>query len=228
MLVRMHHLLLAEGSESCLLDLLRMDTLIPPPRLLSTSETERIAVNHRAVGSNPLRNIVKPLVHLPKLYNQFADTICNQWNEFVFKNEPKLDSNVSQVDMKPISGCIQLLSILVIASVTVVRDFCKGFNATKHEPAAKMQFLIGIVRREIIKRQLSWSCIGNVVRGSIRPISLVRGGVSLMWRNCVLWCYKLPLTVYTEAVSCVSYLIGSGKSNRNDISVLGFSERKII
>lgn len=211
MLVRMHHLLLSESSESCLLDLLRMDTLVPSSRLLSTTETESIPVNHRTVGSNPLRNIVKPLIHLPKLYNQFADTICNQWNEFVFKNEPKLDSDVLQVDMKPISGCIQLLSILLIAAVTVVRDFCKGFNATKHEPAAKMQFLIGIVRREVIKRHLSWSGIRNVVSGSIRPISLVRGGVSLMWQSCVLWCYKLPLTVYTVAVSCVTYLLGSGK-----------------
>lgn len=210
MLVRMHHLLLSEGSENCLLDLLRIDTLVPSPRLINTTETKHIAVDHRTVGSNPLRNIVKPLIHLPKLYNQFADTICNQWNEFVFKNEPKLDNDMLQVPTKPISGCIQLLSILLIAAVTVVRDFCKGFNATKHDPAAKMQFFIGIVRREIIKRQLSLSCIGNVVRESVRPISLIRGGVSLMWRSCVLWCYTLPLTVCTEGVSCVSYFVGSG------------------
>lgn len=211
MLVRMHHLLLSGDSESCLLDLLRLDTLVPSSRLLGTTETERMPVNHRTIGRNPLRNIVKPLIHLPKLYNQFADTICNQWNEFVFKNEPKLDSDVAQVDMKPISGCIKLLSILLIAVVAVVRDFCKGFNATKHEPAAKIQFLIGIVRREIMKRQLSLSCVGNVVRKSIRPISVIRGGMSLMWRSCVFWCYKVPLTVYTEAVSCISYFLGSGK-----------------
>lgn len=187
-----------------------MDTLIPSPRLLSTSDNERIVVNHRRVGINPLRNIVKPLIHLPKLYNQFSDTICNQWNEFVFKNEPKLDNDMPPADIKPISGCMQLLSILLIVTVTVVRDFCKGFNATKHEPAAKMQFLIGILRREIIKRQLSWSGIGNIVHGSIRAISLVRATVWLMWRSSIFCCWTLPLTVYSEAFSCASYFLGSG------------------
>lgn len=214
----MHHLLLADDSDTCLLDILRLDSLasgriplVPPAAVPQTAR-----INDELSAASPLHEIVPQLRHLPKLSAQITTSITNNWNEFVQKYgnalPPEAEDAGLTVSQKPISGLVQLISIVIITAVIVARDFCRGFNATKHYPLAKVQFLAGIMCREVNKRQLSWPRVNAIVRQAAHPSSLLRSVMAAgvgAFRFCF---WRMPKAMLAEASACVAYFFGSGKS----------------
>lgn len=203
LIVRMHHLLLSYESNLNWSEMLMLDEFVPGSPSNNTATPEDIA-------ANPLRNIVSPFEALPQLCGRLSVSLNNQWNEFVYKYD-RTEEDESKYKLKPICGIVHLLSICAISVVAILRDFFKGFNAVKHYPVAKLQFLCTIIEREFTKRDLTWQCFFETCCRSLAPINIIRSCVRFVCWACRIWTITLPYIICTQFKVCFLYCFGSSK-----------------
>lgn len=201
----MHHLLLSHESDPNWSEMLMLDEFVVPPGQLSKNIS-----TPEDIAENPLRNIVSPFVALPQLCARLSVSLNNQWNEFVYMYD-RTDKDDSNYKFKPVCGFGHLMCICAISVVAILRDFIKGFNAVKHDPYAKLQFLGTIIEREFVKRDLTWQCFFETCLHSMGPVNIFKSCITMLFWACKWWIITLPYAIYSQFISCFQYCFGTGK-----------------
>lgn len=187
--------------------------------LLSIETMDSVAAMNIAdahIRKSPLMNIVSPPVHIPQLYLRLQFGVTNLWNEFLskydsyagegtagsplsahefsFVEEPKL----MLAQKRQIATLPQLLSVLLISTVSIAMDFCKGFHATKNHPLIKLRFFNTLVRREFRKRSISWQCLYRSISTSLNPIYIIKTSAAWACATAISIAVTWPHLVYRE------------------------------
>lgn len=228
-IVRIHHLLLSEESELRLSDLLSVQS-IDTLTTTSPSDIEAPELNE-TIPKSPLMNIVSYPVYIPQLILRLQVTLSNYWNEFLSKYDPYVGCIATVSDNDPLKDeprtdkiqlttLLQLMAILLISMVTIATDFCKGFYAIKHHPLIKLKFLRNLVKREIRKRSITWTCCYNAVTTSLSPFSVAKVTIDIICSMCVTIAIRWPHLLYREykAFCCCFFQGHAGYPN----TLIGF------
>lgn len=143
--------------------------------------------------------------------------VSNRWNEFIYRYDP-LES--ADGDKKNINSIFQLLSVLLIITVTVGSDFFKGYNATKNTISIKWIFFKNLVQREVKRRNLTWNIVWKSICNSIDPFTLVKSIFFFIWWILISFIFMWPYILYREilAIRCCWFLGHIGYPN----SLIGF------
>lgn len=194
-MVRIHHLILEEENNLNISDIL----------MLNERKTQ-IIINRTNKIQSPFLNLIEKPQKVPKLANCIKSGICNRWNEFIYTYDP-LESPDGE-KMK-IVGIMQLLSVLVIITVTVLSDFHKGFNAVKSHPSFKLQYLNNLIKRELKRRNLSWNTMYKAIKYSLDPVNIFKLYLFLIWQLTIKVCIMWPYYLYREIEACRTCLFTS-------------------
>ncbi|XP_021711906.1 uncharacterized protein LOC110680414, partial [Aedes aegypti] len=204
LLYRIHHLLLEEQQNLRISDLLLIDRRIENEKRISDCDSI-------------FANLLERPVYLPRIWNDIGATISNKWNEFIYQHDP-LES--PDIEKKHIAGVQQLVSVVLIAVVTVVSDFSKGFSKVPGNPLMKIDYLKSLIDREIQRRNLNLRTIWNAIMMSIDPINVVKELIFLFWKVGATLTLMLPWYVFQEMEAVRIYILMK-KIKR--ITLIGFA-----
>ncbi|CAD7078830.1 unnamed protein product [Hermetia illucens] len=208
-LVRVHHLILAEEEELKPNDLL----LIKP-----SSKTVEIFEPPAATTSNLIGFLKKPK-HIPNLWTHITMSASNRWNEFIYHYDPLESPDVDK--KQPINCFSQLLSILFITTFTVCSDFIREYNKIKNHPQYKIKFLFNLIRRESHKRNLNRKALTDSILYSFNPMNILKFLMALFWQIIFTVIFLSPYYIYREFLATRDILaIGRTKHTSTVISVL--------
>lgn len=198
MLVRMHHLILAEEPDLRLSDFLLATSLATTSIPLMESNATNFYES-----SEPFSNFIPTLVHIPQLYNELALTICNKWNELLNSY-----GGSKNIEVKNEHGLFDVAVVICISFVTVAIDFCKDFATVKDDT---FKYFLNLCRREIELKNFSLKSLLNSTLVSINPRNVIELVINTTIWITVHWCILLPIMWYKEFVAIVRYLLDPRK-----------------
>lgn len=198
MLLRIHHLILAEQHDLRLSDLLLATYLPTTSNILRESNAA-----HFYEPSEPFTNFIPNLVHIPQLYNELALIVCNKWNELL--NSYGGSNNLAAKDEH---GLYDLAVVIFISFVTVVIDFVKDFVTVKDD---SIKYFLTLCRREIERKNLSMKYLLNATLVSLHPRNVIESIVNATFCITITWCVLMPLMWYRELVAIVRYALDPRK-----------------
>lgn len=181
------------------------------PEIASTSNTIS-----RDIYPSPLTNILDCPTHIPKLYFRIRIIISNLWNEFICNYDPYMENHWSRSvstasstssdidycgDGKPKYYISTIFAVLLISCVTIITDFFKGYYATRSNPLIKIKFLTNLIKREVRKRNITWSRIGQAISASFNPIQLIKMGFAWIWWVIITVSLMWPYWAYREFIA---------------------------
>lgn len=196
MLVRMHHLILAEEPNLRLSDIL-LATSVPTASIPS----DLMATNVYG-PSEPFNNYIPTIVHIPQLYNELELVICNKWNELLSSYSRFNGNNNLEANNQP--GLFELTMLIFISLVTVTIDFSKDFTTVKDDA---FRYFLHLCRREMERRNLSLKCILYSTIVSLHPRNIIESTLNLIFWVVVTWCILLPIMWYKELVAILRFLM---------------------
>lgn len=222
----MHHLLLSEEPDLRLNELLQIESFVPASIGSCESqsgETSSADTLKYDLVPSPLANIIDCPVYIPQLYNRMRIVLSNLWNEFLCNYDPCMklqqcgsgsigSSSSSDVticgNIRPKYFITTLFAALVISFVTVVGDFIQGYHATRSNPLIKIKFLNNLIKRELRKRDITWTCIGEAITTSLNPIQMTKMTIAWMWWALATISLMWPYWAYKECVAfrCCCFL----------------------
>lgn len=143
--------------------------------------------------------------------------VTNRWNEFIYRYDPLESADGVK---KNINSIFQLLSVLLIINITVVSDFCKGYNATKNTIAIKWRFFKNLVQREVKRRNLTCHIVWKSICNSFDPLTIVKSIFFFLWWILISFIFMWPYILYREleAIRCCLFLGHAGYPS----SLIGF------
>lgn len=198
MLVRMHHLILAEEQDLKLSDIL----LATPFPSTSISLNESTATNLYDPTTEPFGNFIPIIVHIPHLYNELALISCNKWNELL-NNYNRFDAgNNSEPNYQ--HGLFELAVLIIISLVTVIIDFSKDFSTVKDDA---LKYFLLLCRREMERRNISVKCLVYSTIVSLHPRNMIESAFNFAFWIITTWCILLPIMWYKEFVAIVRYFL---------------------
>lgn len=201
MLVRMHHLILAEEPDLRLSDFL-LATSVPTTAVPLDESNE---TNFFEPSSEPFSNFMPSLVHIPRLYNELALITCNKWNELLNSY-----GGSDNVEVKKEHGLFDLAVVIFISVVTVVIDFIKDFATVKGDT---VRYFVNLCRREIERKNLSIKCLLNSTLVSLHPKNVIELIINTTFWLTVNWCILLPIMWYKEFMAIVRHMLDPRKCN---------------
>ncbi|KAL5279003.1 hypothetical protein ACFFRR_003553 [Megaselia abdita] len=210
-LIKLHHLLLAEEENLHVSDIL----------MLSGTNSDKMTVETLNTPHPPkLYNFVEKPKHIPRLWNHLAMVISNAWNELLFKYD-SLDG--CDLEKKPKITCFsELFSSLFIAIVTIALDYWKGRNKVKKEIKYQWKFVNNIVQREITKRNLSMEVAIDAIFWSMNPINVAKNIIKFIVILNLSKLFYLPFYTYKELFA-LKDLIFKGHTNHTSTFMGGIS-----
>lgn len=147
----------------------------------------------------PLLNVVKKPKYVPLLKERFLEDFTNLWNEFVSSCDPLEQTEV----IKTSPGLFQYLGIMLLAWVSICKEFRKGYNAVKQDPISKMRYFNATFVKETNRRQLTFSNFLNALFETIHPINIIKGVLN-WWYWLILLLLKVPVLIYQELMTVYS------------------------
>lgn len=197
MLVRMHHLILAEQPNLRLSDILLATSLPTTSIPLSDSMTTNLYE-----PTEPFGNYIPTIVHIPNLYNELALVICNKWNELLNSYSRFDGSNNLEANNQP--GLFELAVLIFISFVTVIVDFSKNFSTVKD---GVTKYFLHLCRREMDRRNLSLKCLIYSTIVSLHPKNVIEATLYFIFWVIVNWCILLPIMWYKEFVALLRFMM---------------------
>ena len=224
--MRIHHLLLAEEPDLRLNELLLIESFAPAASEADAvrrdeSETALSENIDQQIRRSPLIKILDSPKYIPQLYSRVWILVSNKWNEFISNYDQSMkQSSITNLEpstlsfdedsreVTPINSLSQLLAVLIISTVTIARDFIKGFNATKSHPLMKIKFLNNLIKREIRKRNITMACLNQAIWASMDPIRNIQTIIAWIWWVTVTTSLMWPYFLYREfkAFKCCFFL----------------------
>lgn len=201
MLVRMHHLILAEEQDLRLSDFLLATSL---PTTSSIHLRESNATNFYE-PSEPFCNFIPSLVHIPQLYNELSLIICNKWNELL--NSYGGSNNLA---VKQEHGLFGFAVVVFISFVTVCIDFLNDFETVKDD---SLKYFLNLCRREIERKNLSVRYLLNAALVSLHPKNVIESIINTTFWITITWCILLPMMWYKEFMAIVRCMMDPRKYN---------------
>lgn len=199
MLVRMHHLILAEEPDLQLSDIL-LATSFPATSIpLNESKT-----THFFEPTDPFFNFIPTLVHVPHLYYELFLVVCNKWNELL--NTYNGSGYNSEVNYQ--QGLTQFAVLIFISLVTVIVDFCKDFSSVKDD---SMKYFLNLCRRERERKNLSIKRLVDSTMVSLHPRNVIESTFNLIVWVVTTWFFVLPIMWYKEFLAIFRYLLDPSK-----------------
>lgn len=200
-LIKLHHLLLAEEENLHVSDIL----------MLGGTNSDKLTVETLNNPHPPkLYDFVEKPKHIPRLLNHLAMVISNAWNEFLFKYD-SLDGY--DLEKKPKINCFsQLISSLFITVVTIALDYLKGRKKVKSEMKYQWKFVNNIVQREVTKRNLSMEVAIDAIFWSMNPINIAKNVIKFIVILNLSKLLYLPIHIYNE-IFAVKDLVFKGHTN---------------
>lgn len=199
MLVRMHHLILAEEKD------LKMNDFLLATSLPTTSiPLDDLNQMHSLEPSEPFSNFVPTLVHIPQLYNELALIVCNKWNELL----NSYGGSNNNLEVKNEHGLFDLAVVIFISVVTVVIEFIKDFATVKEDT---FKYFMNLCRSQIERKKLSVKCVLNSTLVSLHPKNVIESIVNTTFWITVNWCILLPMMCYKEFMAIIRYMLDPRK-----------------
>lgn len=184
-LFRIHHILLSEGVNVG--DLL---PLIPPTRQSPS-----------VLGSkSPIVDVLKKPVALTTLKEKLTEEISNYWNEFVSTYEPLEKPEL----LKETPTITQFLAIVVLTSISIIKECKKGFRVIKPDVFSKIRYFVLTSCNESHKRGVTSSNFFWSIVKSVSPKNLLAVGFQNVWFLMVFLPIRLPIMIYAESVALYS------------------------
>lgn len=204
-LVKVHHLLIAEQEGLHISEML----------MLNSSNKLSIEVYGSPRESPKLSYFVRKPVHIQNLINYVWLGIINRWNEFTYH----FDSLESPDGVQKLRiDCVsKLLSVLLITAVTVLVDFWRASNGMKLSLGARYSLFFTLIRREVLRRNLSYSVVIDSVKSSLHPFSIFKNFIRIVWYIKVNVFLLMPYNVYRELLACKD-IIFTGSTTLNTYS----------
>lgn len=198
MLVRVHHLILSEEQGLKLSDFL-LATYLPSTDIHPVLESNTLATFNEP--SEPFCTFVPHLVHIPELYNQLVNNVCNWWNELL--NSYGGNSSKS-VQLKSGHGLFDMAVIIFIALATVLIDFLKDFTTVKEDA---FKYFVILCRREIERKNLSPTSAISATLVSLNPKTIVASVVQFSFWITINCFILLPIMWNRECLAIAKYFI---------------------
>lgn len=210
-LIKLHHLLLAEEENLHVSDIL----------MLNGTNSDKLTVETLSTPHPPkLYDFVEKPKHIPRLWNHLAMVILNAWNEFLFKYD---SSDGCDLEKKPAITCFsQLISSLFITVVIVVLDYLKGRTKVKKEIKYQWKFVNNLVHREVTKRKLSMEVAIDAIFWSMNPINVAKNIIKFIVILNLSKLLYLPIYAYKEMFALKDLVI-HGHTNHTSTFMGGIS-----
>ncbi len=199
MLVRVHHLILAEEPD------LRLSDFLLATSLPTTSMESNASNSNDGSSLKPFCNFIPTLEHIPNLYNEISLNICNKWNELLQSYGGTGDANL---EVKQEHGLFDVAVVGFIAFVAVLMEFCNDFATVKEDT---FKYLFNLCRREMERKNLSLKSLLNATLVSLHPKHVIESIIQTTFWMTVNWCILLPIMWYKEFVAIVKYIVDHSK-----------------
>ncbi|XP_055847068.1 uncharacterized protein LOC129912720 [Episyrphus balteatus] len=188
-LVKVHHLLIAEQDGLHTSEIL----------MLNSSNKLSIDVYGTTRESPKLSYFVRKPVHVQNLFNYIWLGIINRWNEFTYHFD-SLESpdGVQKLQIDCIS---KLLSVLLITTVTVLIDFWRANKGIKTSFRARYRLFYTLIRREILRRNISYGVVMDSIKTSLHPFSIFKNLIRIIWYINVNIILLMPYNIYRELLA---------------------------
>ncbi|KAF5285509.1 hypothetical protein FQR65_LT13206 [Abscondita terminalis] len=183
-LLRLHHALVNEGLN--IADLLP----ITQPNSHKIQKDEIYA---------PLLQVFKNPKYMPLLKERFQQDFTNLWNEFVSIYDPLEQPKLIKTNV----GLFQYFAMMLITSVTICKEFRKGWCVVKNDFLSKLKFFHATFVRETNRRQMTFSNFLNALFETIHPINIIKEILN-WWYWTVLLMFKVPYFMYQEVMTLYS------------------------
>ncbi|XP_055386304.1 uncharacterized protein LOC129615226 isoform X2 [Condylostylus longicornis] len=184
-LVKVHHLLIADEHDLHVSDLLMVTA--PNPIKMFKNVTQ----------PSKFETLIERPKHIPNLWNQIYMSAVNRWNEFIYYYDP-----LESPDKKQQITCLsQLISILFITVVTIITDFMKGYSKTNNHIKYKFRYLVHLFERETSKRNLTIETIVDSLITTMNPINILKNMIRYTWYFCTAAVLLTPYYIIKESLA---------------------------
>ncbi|KAL4708318.1 hypothetical protein ACJJTC_007724 [Scirpophaga incertulas] len=141
-LVRVHHLFLTGEKSINIGDMLLLEQLSPTDRVTQQTEYSQ---------QSPLVSLFPSPSAIPELWEKLNENLSNAWNEFVSEYDPVESPRA----LKTLPGAFHVAGLILIATVSALRELTKKKLHNPGEPPITATNLLAAVQRECKRRNLT-------------------------------------------------------------------------
>lgn len=211
-LVKVHHLIIAEEEDLHISELLMLQENGRKPLI----DMDQFGGGKK---TQALSYFMREPVHIRRLLNHIGAQIVNAWNAFIYEFE-SLETPDGYRAVH-ITNVTQLLSVLLIVSVNVCIDYWRTmqlrqklrrrYNVQK-DNYGRMVIFTMLLMKEIERRNLSWQAAWMAICTSGHPTNIAKTWTKFLWRLNINHTVLLPYRIYCELMA-IGELIFRGQTH---------------